>query len=69
MLLPKLLLVGVRPVFGVEFIVFFIELLVLPKLCAGYVDDVKYVRKGYEFARVVGDDPKCTDGFFEYSAV
>jgi hypothetical protein len=69
MLLLKLLFVGIGPVFGIEFVVFFIELLALLKLCVGYVNDVKYVRKGYGFARVVGDDMKCADGVFEYGAV
>jgi uncharacterized membrane protein YoaK (UPF0700 family) len=68
-LLPKLLFIRVGPVFGVEFIVFFIELLALLKLCAGYVDDVEYVRKGNRFVRVVGDNPKFTDGVFEYGAI
>jgi hypothetical protein len=63
------LFVGVGLAFGVELVVFFIELLTLTKLCVGYVDDVEYVRKGNSFARVVGDNPKCADGVFEYGAI
>jgi hypothetical protein len=69
MLLLKFLFVRVGPVFSIEFVVFFIDLLMLPKLCVGYVNDVEYVRKGNRFARVVEDNPKCADGVFEYGAV